>query len=444
MSVVLLLVALALTGVAYFLLDSKDPQERRSFSGSEIGALVATLVGVVLVSKYGPVKDRMPLDIGLALGVIATLVSAFLGGKIAPIGVAVAATIGVHFAGADLEPAQWAVLVGAAIGALATRRPSASTTAFAVALCVAGDYLGVLHANTPTMAFLGGLVGLAGLVGSIVANALPKPTNWFRPIVIGLVILLGAFLVIRTLGETRLIIVAAIGSATGIILTYFLPDEEKDPTRIAIAAIISVSVATIAFGLGKATGMSLALAAMALVAVGSGNRLGALAASPLLGLVLYRIFREVDPYSTKALDIGQHYALLGVLLGAVIPLIPGVWNLQNRLRREVGSFLWVVIILSTPTFIAIMLGDKGSIGFVGGLGLAGICQALRHERDLLPLGVAPGLAAVTILCIDWFEDWTDLARDEKVKFFLYAGIGLIIAAAILAAISREKKTEVTA
>ncbi len=409
-----------------------------------MGALVATIVGVVLVSKYGPVKDRMPLDIGLAVGVVATLISAFLGGKIAPIGVAVAATIGVHFAGADLEPAQLAVLVGAAIGALATRRASASTTAFAVALCVAGDYLGVLHANTPTMAFLGGLVGLAGLVGSIVANALPKPTNWFRPIVIGLVILLGAFLVIRTLGETRLIIVAAIGSATGIILTYFLQDEEKDPTRIAIAAIISVSVATIAFGLGKATGMSLALAAMALVAVGSGNRLGALAASPLLGLVLYRIFREVDPYSTKALDIGQHYALLGVLLGAVIPLIPGVWNLQNRLRREVGSFLWVVIILSTPTFIAIMLGDKGSIGFVGGLGLAGICQALRHERDLLPLGVAPGLAAVTILCIDWFEDWTDLARDEKVKFFLYAGIGLVLAAAILAAISREKKTEVTA
>jgi hypothetical protein len=290
---------------------------------------------------------------------------------------------------------------------------------------------------------VGSTLGLAGLVGAIISEALPKTSDVLRPVAIGLALIVGGYLSTRSLGDMNLTYVIMIGAAAGFVVNFLISDSESDVTRIAIAAVIAVSIATIAFGFAKGTGMALALGAMVSILLGCGNRTALLAIAPLFGLVLYRLLKEINNDSTRALDIGQHYALLGVMLGALIPLLPTNWIQRTGSKGGIGAFIWSILILSGPVFIAVMLGEKGSIGFVAGLGLSGLCQALRTDKGLLALAIIPGLAATTTVCIDWFHDWTDLARDDKVKVFMIAGVAVVILSSILAAIAKAPSNEAT-
>lgn len=443
MAIVLLLIAIVLTVVASFVSDNKEERAKLPETSNIVAMVATTAVFAYVIASYGPAKDRMGLEVGLIVGAVATLASAFLGGKIAPIGLGVAAACALHLVGPSVTTsAQLALLCGGTIGALTLRRDGALATSLIAAGCVAADFLGSFYSSVPNAAMFGSILGLAGLVGAIVSAAVPTGVSVLRPVAIGLVTTVGGYFATRMMGDWNLPLVVTLGSAAGIVVHFLVPEDEKDATRLTIASVIAVSIATITFGLAKGTGMALSLGAMTIILLGCGNRVGVLAIGPLFGLVLYRFLKQVDFDSTKALDIGQHYALLGVILGAAIPLLPANWNYNSSLKNGLGAFLWAILVLSSPIFIAVMLGEKGSVGFVGGLGLAGLCQALRGERSLLPLSIAPGLASVTILCLNWFNDWADLARDEKVKIFTIGGVALVVIAIALGLIARPSKQEV--
>ena len=445
MTIVLVIAAFVLFLLAHFFFDENVKEGPRPDSPGIIAMLGVLLVAGLIAAKYGPAEDKVALIVGLIIAAVASLGGAFVGGKVAPVALGVAAASAIHLLSPmTMSVAQTALFCGVAIGAIALGRPGANIAAIVASVCAAGDFLGKLHSNTPASIMMGSILGVGGVVGMILSGVLPTKLSYFRSIVAGLVLILGGVLITWRIGnaESGITIVVVMSAVAGIVIDFMLANDENDGLRIAIAAIIAVSIATIAFGLAKATGMAVALSTMTLLLLAVGNRTAVLAIGPLFGLVLYRILKEVDLHSTKALDIGQHYALIGVLLGAVIPLLPTDWSMANKVKSGFRSFLWTILILSSPILIAVMLGEKGSIGFVGGLGLAGLCQALRGQKSLLPLAVIPGLAAATSICLDWFEDWGDLARNDKVKVFIYAGVGLVVLVSILGIVSRAPKQEV--
>ena len=444
MTVFLLLIAVALTLLARYMSDDTETGRPKIEIPRLIAMIAVAFIGAAIIAKYGPEKDRLGLKVGLLIGVIGALLGEIYGGKFAPMGIGVSLATALHMlAVPSIGPAQIALLCGGAIGAITIGSNGTFISSIVAAVCVSGDFLGSHYSSIPASAMVGSTLGLAGLVGVIISQALPKNSDVLRPVAIGIALIVGGYLSTRSLGDMNLTYVIMIGVAAGFVVNFLISDSESDVTRIVIAAVIAVSIATIAFGFAKGTGMALALIAMVSILLGCGNRTALLAIAPLFGLVLYRLLKEINNDSTKALDIGQHYALLGVMLGALIPLLPTNWIQRTGTKGGIGALIWSILILSGPVFIAVMLGEKGSIGFVAGLGLSGLCQALRKDYGLMSIAVIPGLAATTTVCLDWFHDWTDLARDDKVKVFMIAGSALVILSAVLAAVAKAPKTEVT-
>ncbi|AIE84483.1 hypothetical protein [Fimbriimonas ginsengisoli] len=437
------LIALALAFLSFIAFRGRGPAPARP-EAVRIGALVAiTALSCILASRYGPSEDSGGVVAGLVIGAVVALGGELFGGIVAPLAVGVAGAAALHFLKTPLiSSAQLALICGVGLGTLALGIEGAVIASLAAAVCAAADGLGALHANAPAAAVVGTMVGLGAVVGTFLAMYVPDRLIALKPVVIGAVTVAGAFFATRPLSETAMLVAVGLGALAGVVVYFVLPEEEADAVRIGLSTVIAIGVATIAFGLAKGAGMALALVTMAAVLLGSNHRRAFLTVGPLVGLVLYRLLREQHPDLSRALDIGQHYAMLGVALGAVVPLLPSDWLSRRGWRGAAGAFLWSVLALGFPALVVVMLGGKGAVGFVAGLGLSGLCQALRRERSLMPLAVAAGLSATTVALLGWLRDSADLSRDEKVHLFAYTGGGLVVIAALLALVSRPAKVEV--
>lgn len=441
MTFLLPLVALALALAAPFLLRTA----RGAFAPSRIGALVLLLAAAgVLVFRSAPEIDRTPALIGLVLGGLACLLGEWGGGL--AFGVAAAAAL--HLLPATSLPAAGLALVaGTGLGALTV---GGETAALAAVLVVAADNLGMRHSQIPAAAFVGSQTGLGVAIGALFPVLM-------RPVFVGGLALLGGMLASRTLSEQGLLLSVGIGALAGVVLHFLMPDDEGESSRVGLAAVIGVGLATVAFGLGKGLGMGLAALAAVGVLLAVENRRAVLALGPLVGLVLFRVLREAGTGATRSIDIAQHYTLLALVLGLALPLLPTDW-LKGRASAP-GSFLWGLAVLAAPPLVVVALGMRGGIGFVVGLGVSGLVQALRRAEvggaraegetgptvhgprstvSLLPLALGAGLAGGTILALAWLGDESTLTRDAKVRLFAYAAVGIAIIAGALALVARRK------
>ena len=441
MTFLLPLVALALAFAARLL----SRPGRAPLPLGRLGVLLfLVLLGAGVVLKAAPAADRTPALVGLALGALAPLLGAWTGG-FAP-GVAAASAL-------HLFPAQpttgLALVAGTGLGALAV---GGEPAALAAALAFAADDLGARHSPVPAAAFVGSQIGVALAVGAFVASFLPKGVAFARPLLVGILALLGALLSGRALGEEGTTLCAGLGALTGVVLHLLMPEEEGESSRVGLAAVVGIGLATVAYGLGRGAGMGLAALAAVGVLLAVENRRAALALGPLVGLTLYRVLREAGTGATRALDIAQHYTLLALVLGLALPLLPTDW-LRNR-ASGVGAALWGLVTIAAAPLVVVALGMRGGIGFVVGLGASGFVQALRapcpeaspggegetREEDplrLLPLALGVGLAGSTILALGWLGDDSALARDAKIRLFAYAGAGIALIAGLLALAGRR-------
>ncbi|RYG47350.1 hypothetical protein EON79_07590 [bacterium] len=459
MTFLLPLVALALAALGFFL--SRAASERRFEGGRGIALLLAAFVGAGIVSRFGPEIDRTPTLIGLFLGVIAVAAGEFLGGWVATLALGVAAASALHLLPATgLPAAQLALMGGAGLGAVAFGKGGA-TTALVAILVAATDNLGMRHSDVAGAAFLGSQLGLAATIGALLAGYVPPKLAMAKPVAIGILVLLTALFATKPLEDGGLLISAGLGALGGLILHWLFADDEPSPLRIGMAVVIGVGLATIAFGLGRGAGMALSLLAAGGVLLGVGDRRAFLTLGPLVGLVLFRVLREAGTGATRALDIAQHYTLLALVLGAVVPLLPVDWMAGGRrlagggseethselptahrgLPTAAGTFLWGLLILAIPPLVIVIFGMRGAIGFVVGLGLSGLFQAMRGAKDLSPLAIGSGMAGATILALKPLADKADLTRDEKMHMLLVWGVGIVVIAGILAFLSRPTQTE---
>jgi hypothetical protein len=215
------------------------------------------------------------------------------------------------------------------------------------------------------------------------------------------------------------------------------------PLSAGIGTLIAIGLATAAFALGRGTGMAIALACSAGVLLMAERPRAVLALGPLFGLTLFRLFRNVYPETSRAFDIGQHYALIGLMIGLIVPLIL-IDAKPLGLRSATGRYglaVLAVTLLALAPLLTLFFGPIGTVGFVVGLGLAGTVELIRQGQSLLALSTGTGLLGAILMSFGWMSKSLELARDEKIRVLMFAAVGIAIAAGLFILLTRGDKRE---
>ena len=450
MTTVLPLLALAIAVIGFILGLPPERQERPPIARG-IATFIVLVAGIYAARRFSEAGLNLPLTVGLAVGALATLLAAYLPARrnaesaYFALGVTAVACL-VALYPSQIRSSAVALIVGLGFGALTLADERASLTAIAGSMVAAATVLGSYGGSTPSYLHAGLAVGLGvSLLGVLRQGFLKLGPNYGVWISIGVRLLgLGVAYSIGTvyLGLHDAWISMALVIAAGVAVWAALPNEETtEPGRAAVASILWIGLGTLAFGLARGYGMSLALLIGAGIHLVLGERRALTTCGPLLGLVLYRMFREAHVDASRALDLGQHYALIGFTIGAALPLFPERWwaaKPASEWLQGVGGVLWTVLWAGTPFMAALLLGPKGVVGLVAGVGFSTLFSITGTAPSLLPLAGAAAVGGLASLTYGWVSDLTNLTRDEKLHWVLVALGPLVLVGLGLALIGFRK------
>lgn len=420
--------------------------------------ILAVLVGALVLGSFtgfGGLKDAFPTALAFGIGCLLSALAYGLGlmkgqmsaGRSAPIGLGILAPALLALAPEAGSP--FAMAFGAAasawflsIGKEEDPNPWAMRAAIVTTFVVAGNALGNLGQNGAYAGTLIGLIALASVVlGGLVALMAKSPM--LRPAVAMVLIGVGVFFIgEKFLNVQGLLPIAVGGAVVAFLVAQMVPeDDQPSSLRMLVSVLLWVSAATAAFGLERGLGMAVLAIVATSVLLASGNRRALLTLAPLGALVMYRVFRETHLDATKAFDIGQHYAMIGLVVGSLLPVMAQEW-LRAVARRGgflalVAGALWVVLLLVAPVAAAVVLGAKGVVGYLFGLGMAGVIEAVRGERSAHAMSLGVAMAGVMALIYDALMPYLDLGRDEKMMKLAYLGGGVLVLGALIAVLSGE-------
>jgi hypothetical protein len=270
----------------------------------------------------------------------------------------------------------------------------------------------------------------------------PKaPLVWLAPLPILAGFLIGSvWLDSLAFGATLML-----GGLVALVLHPVLTEREANhaPLLVGLAAVTGVALATVGFALAKGTGMALALLAAVAVLAILGNSRALVAMGPLLGVVLFRVFRSTFPETSRAFDIGQHYAIIGLLVGAIVPLVVADWmRTSGRDSSRVGwqpavaALLVAVMLIALPPFGVAFFAAFGTVGLIIGFGLAGLLESVRQGSSPVVLAVGAGLSGLLLLGYRWMGAFLDFTREDKVALLGWFSVGVLILGALVAWLSR--------
>jgi hypothetical protein len=322
------------------------------------------------------------------------------------------------------------------------------------AVIISADYMGQKALANDTGATTGTMFGLAGAIAALialVANRSEKKgaetlVSVPRFIAIAILLILGFVVGYRLVASQAawMIFVGSVIAATVLHWTI-RPDGKDDSLAFLVGSVIWIGIATLSFSYLQGYGMAIASAAAVLTLLILGNPRALLAAGPLVGLTFYRVLRESHLDAVRALDIGQHYAVIGVAFGVVVALLPSEW-LERRTTETtaslVGRCLWALTLGLIPVAMSVVLGAKGIVGFIAGLGFAGLVEGVRNRSGTIPIVMAGSLSALIVVAYGWLAKLLDLTRDEKqIAFFWIAGVATVLS--LLIAISSRPDPQET-
>ncbi len=339
----------------------------------------------------------------------------------------------------------FSVVAGVAAGAAVVAGLGRGATApGAAALLLAGATASGLGALGPGGAAsqAGVVLGFAGVAVTLIAAAAyrAKPFEAW----IGTTFVIAAFMGAASVLGYRFFFMAEAavlpiaGAALSALVAYMAPAQKSSSLTVALAAVAWLGAATLAFSFKQGFGIALLALGGVVTAVMGGNRLALAAVTPALGLAGFRLFRELNPDSVRAFDIGQHYALIGLLLGLALVLV-AVEAVRAKGARPVSLALGGLAIAGTVLASIVFLGAKGTLGLFIGLGMGPVVAVLTgHARGGVTAVGVGGMALVaagTPLLLPAME----LGRDGKVQVLFFSG--LLIAALAVAAARLGRPTE---
>lgn len=395
-----------------------DGETRRALFFGMAGVGCATLLD--LLSRWANLS--FVGEAILALGIAAFAVS----NRIDVVELATTATFGGLVAG---------LVMGSLRGLFAQSRCGALTALFVflagiLTLLTRVGYREQLHNVAPLLCLL---TIVALLVSFAVHQALSKQSDWMPK---SLAVLCFAGLCWTALayhfGESDLAVVSFAAVALAVVSHWTFRSDGSSALPWGIVVLGWFLVGTLAFSL--AFGLGVAVAALAGIgALLVLNRLDLLpAAYVLASLGLYRIFRETYPNVVQPFDIGQHYGLVGFMLGVLI-----VFSVSETLRSKVQGFgfaisagrhLVALAMLGVVLFAVSFLGSKGAIGLLFGIGV-GPALSVATIRKSWPIVVGGlGLQCAVLTAYDPLILHVTLTKDEKTRLLLWLVGGLVVIA----------------
>lgn len=460
-----LLVAIGLL-VARFLPAQgvEEPPRKSSWMAIGIGLGVAALLAI-LAYVFKPGRPELADGLGFAaIGVVFMALLAYLEpGRKSPfdrlIPLAIALGIFVLFDQKGMKSAGPAILglvFGAGTSAVWFRFAAdcrwPGDAAWWLAAIGSANLLGAMGVGGKS-ALAGSTVGLvlvvAGVLGVGLGQVLPgKKTT--GAIVFAAVAALGLWVVAKRhvfLIDVFWIGLLALGTAAAVAYLMGTDDsaESAGPSGILLSSILWVAAATIAFGMLKGYGMAVGVVVGAAALAMLGSTRGLLAMGPVFGLTAYRLFREQHTDSSRAFDIGQHYAMVGILIGSMLVLLLLDWGREHTRGRggatAVAGLLLGVAGLGGLLASVVLLGPKGTVGLLVGIGLAPALAGWRGSKDSGALACSVGLLAATAFAYGPLDPYLNLEREAKTKLLLWTVAIVLGLAAIVRTLAGPMKQE---
>lgn len=453
--------------VAVASLALSRPPETKPSKANPLAALVfivlLVIAGFVWKADYA---NLLPAALSFAVGIAVAYVLRIVEGvRMSSAAAAFGFATALSGAAMWLDPSymqtvQLAAIAGLGFGAWLSgdlRSPKLTlplSTATAAAMIFAADFMGAKALQNEPGGATGTMLGLAGAIAAmiaLVANRSEKSASGSLGFVQGFIgvgiLLIFGYVVGGRLVESKEAWMIFNGSVVAAVLLHWVvrPDAKDDSLAFLIGSVIWIGIATLAFAFLKGFGMTIAATGAILTLLMLGNPRALLSAGPLIGLAFYRVLRESHPDAVRALDIGQHYAVVGVAFGVIAGLLPTEWiakRYTETVQSGIGRLLWAVVLALLPVAMAVVLGAKGMVGFVAGLGFAALVEGLRNGSSLIPVVFAGGLAAIVAVSYDWLSKLLDLTREGKQTAFLWiAGVAIVLGILIALVSKPSEETE---
>ena len=426
----------------------------RGLSGWTAAAYIVFLAAATFCAiKLGHVDDQKAVIASMAAGALVCFASAVFSDL--SVGVSIAlATAGAcvaHLIRADSFPEVSLVYAfSVSIGAVFFGSYQGAVAAGLIGgLITMADYLGKAGDMITNRALIGVAMGIALSVAAVLAvaikRAVPKALGKLDTTLIAVLAAGAGFAVSKWAVGGELWIILGLASVSGLVVHWLVPpDEDAAPLRIGVAAVIWLALGTVAFsmlrGFGMATGVLEGIVVLTLL----GNKRALFTVGPVLGLVIYRVLRDASPDSSRALDLGQHYGITGIAIGAVIPVLFADWYERKRadivLQDAGASLLWGFILICLPVLAIVVLGAKGASGIVVGLGFSGLFLAYRKLAKSPAIAVVIAAGAANAVAVDWIGDALDMTRREKLHSFGWWALAMVFAAIGILVLSNRKAT----
>lgn len=342
--------------------------------------------------------------------------------------------------GATSASSAWSFMIGVAGvsmagAALGHGQGAAGLVAGAVAACTAGSLAVFKKLADP---FAGpAALALAAMIAAIIvagaASMLKEKRVWAGPIGVALFSLGGGFAVQQIAGQSELLAICCVVGVVSLAMAWAVPAEGSRGLWLPVCALVWLGAAT--YALSQLQGYGMALAGLAAVAcfllLGRSDLLGAL--GPFLVLVIYRLFREGYGDLARSFDIGQHYAILGVLSATILGMaaheaakvVSDRSSWSGAAKTAALGLCFGILTLTA----GMVLGGKGAVGLLIGFAFVPVAGMLAGERGDLKLITSLAGAALVAGSYKALAPLTDLAKSEKQMWML----GAAVVAAILAA-----------
>ena len=271
-------------------------------------------------------------------------------------------------------------------------------------------------------------------------RALGAKAPWIGPAV-GLVALAGlgwlSFAVY--FGEKPLAIVSLVAVAAALVTAWSVKEQNSSIVSWGASALIWLGLATFAFSQAQGLGMGAAsfFGVAALLVLGRRDLLPSVGI--VAGLSFYRLFREGNDEVIEAFDIGQHYAMVGFLVGVVVA-VATVDALSRRTKSGVaGGAVVAVIAMLVVVGATAFFGNKGAIGLLVGLGIAPMVVRLTPDCPGWSVLVAGALQCVTMVAFGPLAQQASFEHDQKVKLLVILTVVGLALAGLVWLLERERK-----
>jgi|GEM_PF-4526478 len=407
--------------------------------GASINALIpgilggAIALGLIFVNK----EPKVSTQVAIGLGFAAVWLSALRGHPGGPglwlSGIAVGAASGSFLVLgpsevplAMLRPAVAAVAALLGMAAFFRSLPETSKGAVfafpvtAISVGMASSLTGATEVEA--LKILGPGIGLAVTIAGFVA-LFAKNRERVDYLIVPAISGAALYAYLTTQAKVQELTIVAVVAAFAVALCVLLSRSSFSRWATLMSAVVSLALANVAFTEGRGHGVAILMVFLLAIAgaLGEWKVMAGMTAGASIGVL--RALRYAYADTTSTLDMGNHYALMGVVFGFAVVAV-AVEIARSHWRTTLAGGLAGLLLVPG---LCLYLGSKGAVGMVVGMSLAGALAFNAHRHALAAAACGLTGAGIIVASFGWVSPLLTGPRDERLKWLGY----LLVPAALL-------------